>query len=98
MMIILVLIILFASLTIADFVITNIALKIGAIELNPIARLYVFNPNVAMVVNAIAIIIVSIASYEIYQRSMGLAIAVLSLLIIVRGYVVYRNMRVILIQ
>ena len=77
----------------ADLAVSYYGLDKGCNEMNPIARLYIDKPGLAIAFIAIDNLIVSYASHEMYKRNKVVAIGLLVLVTIAKGYILYRNLQ-----
>ena len=83
----------YIAMTWADFSITYYNLEQGREELNPIARLYIDKPGLAITFLVLDNLVVSYASHELYKRNKIVAISLIALVTIAKGYILYRNLQ-----
>ena len=77
----------------ADLTVTYYGLDRGCKEMNPIARLYVDKPALAIAFIALDNLIIGYASHELYKRNKIVAIGLMALVTIAKGYILYRNLQ-----
>ena len=76
-----------------DLAVSYYGLDRGLEELNPIARFYIDKPGLAIAFIALDNLIVSYASHEMYKRNKVVAIGLIVLVTIAKGYILYRNLQ-----
>ena len=77
----------------ADFAVTYYGMSKGCTETNPIARLYIDKPALAITFIALDNLIIGYASRELYKRNKAVAIGLMALVTIAKGYILYRNLQ-----
>ena len=77
----------------ADLAVTYYGMSKGCTETNPIARLYIDKPALAITFIALDNLIIGYASRELYKRNKAVAIGLMALVTIAKGYILYRNLQ-----
>ena len=83
----------YIAMTWADLAVSYYGLDRGLEELNPIARFYIDKPGLAIAFIALDNLIVGYASHGLYRRNKIVAISLIALVTIVKGYILYRNLQ-----
>ena len=76
-----------------DLAVAYYGLDKGRREMNPIARFYIEKPGLAIAFIALDNLVVSYASHELYKRNKIVAIGLIALVTIAKGYILYRNLQ-----
>ena len=82
------------GLSFADLVITNVGLKYGAVEGNPLAKWYIEKPILAVSINLSANLLLTWCTSELYKKDKSFGIVMVVVINVIRVYVVYHNLRV----
>ena len=77
----------------ADLAITKIGLKRGAIEVNPFVRWYIEKPTLTIAVNLSANLLITWGTSKLYKKNKTLGVLAIITVNLVRGYVLYLNIK-----
>ena len=81
------------GLSLADVEITRVGLKRGAVEVNPFVKWYIESPTLTVAVNISASLLITWGTSKLYKKNKTLGIISIIAVNLVRGYVIYHNIR-----